>query len=80
MRELLLALSSDWAFMVSHDTAAEYARARFDGHARATSALATALREGRVDDARRHAGRDVERDHPFGALDARSFLGEVPSA
>ncbi len=76
MRELLLALSSDWAFMVSHDTAAEYARARFDGHARATGALVAALREGRSDDARRHAQRDAERDHPFGALDARSFLGE----
>ena len=76
MRELLLALSSDWAFMVSHDTAAEYARARFDGHARATGALVAALREGRSDDARRHAQRDAERDHPFGGLDARSFLGE----
>ena len=76
MRELLLALSSDWAFMVSHDTAAEYARARFDGHARATGALVAALREGRSDDARRHAQREAERDHPFGALDARSFLGE----
>ena len=80
VRELLLALSSDWAFMVSHDSAAEYARARFDGHARAASALATALREGRVDDARRHAQRDAERDHPFGALDARCFLGDVPGA
>lgn len=78
MRELLLALSSDWAFMVSHDTAAEYARARFDGHARATSALVAALRESRIDDARRHAQRDAERDHPFGALDARSFLDDVP--
>ena len=79
VRELLLALSSDWAFMVSHDTAAEYARHRFDGHARATSGLIDALREGRVDDAVRRAERDVESDHPFGGLDARSFLAEVPS-
>jgi 1,4-alpha-glucan branching enzyme len=76
VRELLLALSSDWAFMVSHDTAADYARSRFDGHARATGALVHALREGRLDDARQHAARDAERDHPFGALDSRSFLGQ----
>lgn len=77
LRELLLALSSDWAFMVSHDTAAEYARGRFDAHARATSELAAALREGRRDDAARHAARDAERDHPFGSLDARSFLSDT---
>ena len=76
VRELLLALSSDWAFMVSHDTAADYARSRFDGHARATGALAHALREGRLDDALQYAARDAERDHPFGALDSRSFLGQ----
>ena len=74
MRELLLALSSDWAFMVSHDTAAEYARARFDGHARTTSALVDALREGRREDARLRAVREGAADHPFGSLDARSFL------
>ena len=76
VRELLLALSSDWAFMVSHDTAADYARSRFDGHARATGALIHALREGRLDDALQYAARDAERDHPFGALDSRSFLGQ----
>jgi 1,4-alpha-glucan branching enzyme len=74
MRELLLALSSDWAFMVSHDTAASYARDRFDGHARSVSALVGALREGRWSDAHRLAERDGERDHPFGALDARAFV------
>lgn len=80
IRELLLALSSDWAFMVSHDTAADYAQARFDGHARATTALADTLREGRLDDALRRAARDAERDHPFGSLDARSFVsGETPA-
>lgn len=74
MRELLLALSSDWAFMVSHDTAADYARSRFDGHARATVGLVDALRAGRPDDAVRRAARAAERDHPFGSLDSRSFL------
>jgi len=33
-REALLALSSDWAFMVSRDTAAGYARDRHAGHVR----------------------------------------------
>ena len=80
VRELLLALSSDWAFMVSHDTAAEYARGRFDTHARATSALAAALRGGRRDDAARHAARAAERDHPFGSLDSRSFLNDASLA
>jgi 1,4-alpha-glucan branching enzyme len=80
VRELLLALSSDWAFMVSHDSAAEYARSRFDGHARATTALVDALRAGRRDDAVRRAQHEAERDHPFGGLDARSFLGEAPPA
>jgi 1,4-alpha-glucan branching enzyme len=76
VRELLLALASDWAFMVSHDKAADYARSRVDGHARATGELVDALCEGRLDDARQYAARDAERDHPFGALDSRSFLGQ----
>ena len=33
-REALLALSSDWAFMITKDSAAEYARARHDLHHR----------------------------------------------
>lgn len=76
MRELLLALSSDWAFMVSHDSAAAYARDRFDGHARSVTGLVHALREGRRSDAVRLSASDAERDHPFGALDARAFIGD----
>jgi len=34
-RQALLALSSDWAFMITNDTAADYARARAYGHAEA---------------------------------------------
>ena len=75
VRELLLALSSDWAFMVSHDTAAGYARDRFEGHARAVTGLVHALREGRKDDAERLSISDAEGDHPFGSLDARAFIG-----
>jgi predicted glycosyl hydrolase (DUF1957 family) len=32
LRELQLLQSSDWTFMVARDTAAQYARERFDGH------------------------------------------------
>ncbi|MEO7981717.1 MAG: 1,4-alpha-glucan branching protein domain-containing protein [Sporichthyaceae bacterium] len=39
-REALLALSSDWAFMVSRDSAAEYARERHRGHVRRFHAVA----------------------------------------
>jgi 1,4-alpha-glucan branching enzyme len=78
LSELLLALSSDWAFMVSHDTAAAYARSRFDGHTRAAAAILAALREGRLDDAARLATRHAEVDHPFRSLDARSFLLPTP--
>ena len=59
------------------EAAAAYARARFDEHARATSILVDALRDGRLHDAVRRAEREWERDHPFGALDARSFLAEA---
>jgi len=76
VRELLLALSSDWAFMVSHDTAAAYARDRFHGHARSVTALTNSLREGRGADAARLSELDHERDHVFGSLDARAFLGD----
>jgi 1,4-alpha-glucan branching enzyme len=42
-REALLALSSDWAFMVSRDSAAGYARDRHTAHTRRFHALADCL-------------------------------------
>lgn len=45
-REALLALSSDWAFMITKDSAAQYARARHDHHHRAFAALADAWEAG----------------------------------
>jgi len=42
-REALLVLSSDWAFMVSRDSAAGYARERHDGHVARFHALADAV-------------------------------------
>jgi 1,4-alpha-glucan branching enzyme len=73
VREALLALSSDWAFMVSHDSAAGYARDRAAGHAARLHALADRLDA----DDRAGAATLAERlravDGPFGHLDARRF-------
>jgi 1,4-alpha-glucan branching enzyme len=63
-REALLALSSDWAFMVTKDSAADYARRRAAGHTARFTELATALRAGRA------AG---ERADVFGHVDARDL-------
>ena len=81
-REALLALSSDWAFMVSKDSAAAYARDRHRGHHEAFHRLATLL-ERSVDSAiavpsavaaSGNLARDLARtDYPFGHLDARAL-------
>jgi 1,4-alpha-glucan branching enzyme len=54
-REALLVLSSDWAFMVSRDSAAGYARERHDGHVARFHALADA-----VQGAAAHPGPSVD--------------------
>lgn len=74
-REALLTLSSDWAFMVTRDSAADYARHRAKTHSDRFWALATALRRGEPG-ARRLAERCAEVDGPFAHLDART----LPSA
>ncbi|HST65601.1 MAG TPA: 1,4-alpha-glucan branching protein domain-containing protein, partial [Mycobacteriales bacterium] len=73
VREALLALSSDWAFMVSHDSAAGYARDRAAGHAGRLHALADRLDAGDQAGARALADRLRVVDGPFGHLDARAF-------
>nr|BFE48595.1 hypothetical protein GCM10017745_20220 [Saccharothrix mutabilis subsp. capreolus] len=70
VREALLALSSDWAFMVTKDSAADYARYRAKVHADRFAELAAALRHGRGH-ARAAELRRV--DGPFGHLDARDL-------
>ncbi|NUT90440.1 MAG: glycoside hydrolase family 57 protein [Saccharothrix sp.] len=70
VREALLALSSDWAFMVTKDSAADYARYRAKVHADRFAELAAALRHGRGH-ARAAELRSV--DGPFGHLDARGL-------
>ena len=71
LRETLLTVSSDWPFMVSKDSAAEYARYRAHLHAHATREIAAALASGRGELAQRLAGDWNRADGLFGALDAR---------
>ncbi|HYS39581.1 MAG TPA: glycoside hydrolase family 57 protein [Pseudonocardiaceae bacterium] len=67
VREALLALSSDWAFMVTKNSAADYARRRAAEHGERFAELARAMRNG---------GRAPVRDGPFGHLDARALLAK----
>ena len=71
LREALLTVSSDWPFMVSKDSAADYARYRAQLHAHATREIADALAGGRRDTAQRLADGWNRADGLFGALDAR---------
>ncbi len=71
LRETLLTVSSDWPFMVSKDSAADYARYRAHLHAHATREIAGAMASGRHDHAQRLADGWNRADGLFGALDAR---------
>ncbi|QUR66836.1 1,4-alpha-glucan branching protein domain-containing protein [Mycobacterium spongiae] len=71
LRETLLTVSSDWPFMVSKDSAADYARYRAHLHAHATREIAEALASGRRETAQRLAEGWNRADGLFGALDAR---------
>jgi 1,4-alpha-glucan branching enzyme len=65
VREALLALSSDWAFMVTKNSAADYARRRATEHGARFAALAAAMRTGK--------SVAATPDRPFGHLDARGL-------
>ncbi|GEL20109.1 1,4-alpha-glucan branching protein domain-containing protein [Pseudonocardia asaccharolytica] len=70
--QAMLALSSDWAFMVSKDSAAGYARSRAELHAARVSELSRLLLDGgRAAAARLVAGWGE--DIVFGHLDARGL-------
>jgi 1,4-alpha-glucan branching enzyme len=75
-REAFLALSSDWAFMVTHDSAAAYARHRAHEHARRFHALADRIEAGR--DSSRLTAEFAAVDGPFAHLDARSRAQPTP--
>ncbi|MCX6482281.1 MAG: DUF1957 domain-containing protein, partial [Mycobacterium sp.] len=66
-----LTVSSDWPFMVSKDSAADYARYRAHLHAHATREIADALSGGHREAATRLAQNWNRADGLFGALDAR---------
>ncbi|HLZ36387.1 MAG TPA: 1,4-alpha-glucan branching protein domain-containing protein [Mycobacteriales bacterium] len=68
-REAMFAVSSDWAFMVTKDSAAAYARHRAHQHVQRFDRLADLVAAGRPADRLAAALRAV--DGPFGHLDAR---------
>jgi 1,4-alpha-glucan branching enzyme len=76
VRQALLVLSSDWAFMVTRDQAAAYARDREAGHRTAFHRLAALLDQGAP--ARAEVAQEVARqrrtDDPFPWLDARPLV------
>lgn len=71
--QALLALSSDWAFMASHDSAPDYARRRFQLHADRVAGLAQLLAAGRRSAAQRRIAQWPDARPVFGELDARRF-------
>jgi len=71
--EAMLALESDWAFMVTKDSAADYARRRAAVHTERFDALAGLLRRGDRARAEKLAAAYRADDGPFGHLDARAL-------
>ncbi|OXR45012.1 putative 1,4-alpha-glucan branching enzyme [Nocardia cerradoensis] len=74
LREAILAVSSDWAFMVSKDSAAGYARDRAHQHAHAVREIAAAVTAGQLAKARQLAAGWYAADGFFPALDARRLV------
>jgi 1,4-alpha-glucan branching enzyme len=66
-RAMLLAMSSDWQFIISTGEAGDYATARFTGHCTEAESLLAALAPGAgsLDAARRWAAELARRDHLF---------------
>ncbi|HEV2782115.1 MAG TPA: glycoside hydrolase family 57 protein [Actinophytocola sp.] len=75
VREALLALSSDWAFMVTKDSAADYARRRAKVHGDRFAELASLVRAGHRARAADRADELRAEDGVFGHLDARTLVG-----
>jgi 1,4-alpha-glucan branching enzyme len=77
-RELLLAQSSDWPFLMYTGTAREYAVSRFRTHAARFAELMEQIERGRVDD--ELVARLERLDDPFPDLDFRLFAGPSEDA
>jgi len=75
VREALLVTSSDWAFCVTKDSAAAYARDRAASHTARFDELADLLESGQAEAALPLADRLRRVDGPFGHLDAREVVG-----
>lgn len=80
VREALLAVASDWAFMVSKDTAAEYARDRAHKHAHAMREIAAAAADGDHARAAALAAAWRNADGVFPDLDARRLRRTAATA
>lgn len=82
-RNALLALSSDWAFMVTKDSAANYATDRHDGHHSDFHTLAGLLEAAYDGDGTARSAADrlaieqEHRDRPFGHIDGRLLTSSV---
>ena len=70
-RELFLAQSSDWPFIMNSGTMVEYARRRFTDHLLNCRALCKQIRAGAVDEG--WLGQLEERNNLFPHLDYRLF-------
>ena len=78
-RELLLAQSSDWPFLIRNETARHYATQRMNDHLQRFARLAASLENGRVDPA--FLAECEERDNLFPNLNWRHFAHFIiPSA
>jgi 1,4-alpha-glucan branching enzyme len=71
LREAMLALSSDWAFMVTKDSAADYARRRAQVHTARFDELTALLHTDRARALSRTS--TLRAESPFGHLDARTL-------
>lgn len=78
-RQALLALSSDWAFMVTKDSAADYALARAHSHGSEVALLADLVEAGQHERAARMVADLDARDTLFGGLDARGLARSMRS-
>ena len=78
LRETLNSIASDWAFMVSKDSAAGYARQRAHVHAHALREIADAATGGRAELATELADRWNRADGLFPSLDARRLRTDRP--
>lgn len=71
-RELMLAQSSDWAFIMTTGTMVEYARKRTTDHLRRFTKLYEHIRTGRID--RKYVAELERRDNIFPDMDYRVYL------